>query len=164
MPWVTKDGVRKFELRLPIPTITHPKPPYPDLAFAESYPREHRARWLWWRRTVVEFYELYRACPRDACRRNNACCGADAECYDAVEGLLKERVYPEFKKALREMPPPPDETPEDEPAKPPAPVSLPLSPRKRGSRGRASRAHIEDNPSANPGPPHTRGKRSIGQA
>ena len=102
MPWIVKDGKREFEARQPIPTITPPKPPFPDLEFRDRYPREYRARWLWWKRHVAEFYEIYLYCPRVACKRNRACCGPDANCHDEAFDLLKETVYPDIRKAMRE--------------------------------------------------------------
>jgi hypothetical protein len=104
MPWVTRDGTRSFELSQPVPEITPPKPPFPDLAFAESYPREYRARSLWWKRTIAEFYEIYLCCPRAACRRNKACCGPEANCHDEAFEVLKATVYPDILKALRARP------------------------------------------------------------
>jgi hypothetical protein len=103
MPWVTKNGKRKFEPRLPIPEITPPKPPFPDLEFRDRYPREQRAHLMWWRRHIAEYVELYLDCPRLACRRNKACCGQDVPCHDQWDALLREHVYPLFREGLRKM-------------------------------------------------------------
>jgi hypothetical protein len=107
MPWVTKDGERKFEPRLPKPEITPPDPkaPWPDVEGAERLRRERAAFWAWWKRHVAEYCEIYRDCPRAACRRSKACEGPGAPCHDEAFELLKAHVYPEIKKALREQPP-----------------------------------------------------------
>ena len=103
MPWVTKYGKRKFEPRLPIPTITPhaPDAPWPDYEGAERINRERAEFWRWWKRHLAEFCELYLACPRVACRRNKVCSGPDAICHDEAEEVLKAMVYPGLKKALR---------------------------------------------------------------
>jgi hypothetical protein len=106
MPWVTRDGTRTFEPRLPIPEITPPDPkaPWPDPEGAETTRRERAECLRWWKRHVAEFYELYLACPHAACRRNKACCGPDAACHDEALTVLKATVYPDLKKALRARP------------------------------------------------------------
>jgi hypothetical protein len=106
MPWVTKNGERKFEPRLPKPEITPPDPkaPWPDPEGAERIRRERAAFWKWWKRHLAEYLEIYLYCPRAACRRNRACCGPDANCHDEALELLKATVYPEIRKALSAQP------------------------------------------------------------
>ena len=121
MPWVTKGGERTFEPRLPIPSITPAKPPFPDLEYAERRPREQRAHVMWWRRHIAEYVELYLDCPRLACRRNKACEGPGVPCHDRWDALLREHVYPLVRKSLRDAPPE-AEPAEDEPVRTPAPL------------------------------------------
>ena len=105
MPWVIKNGERKFEPRLPKPEISPPDPkaPWPDVEGAERLLRERAAFWKWWHRQVAEYLEIYLYCPRIACRRNKACL-PDAPCHDEAFEVLKETVYPDLLKALRERP------------------------------------------------------------
>ena len=138
MPWVTKNGERKFEPRLPIPDITPAKPPFPDLEFAERYPREQRAHVMWWRRHIAEYFEFYLDCRRNICRRNKACCGPDAACHDDWGALVREHVYPLVRKGLREQPAEDPGEPTEAADSPPAPA-FPDRARPSGEERRQAR-------------------------
>ncbi len=108
MPWITKGDKRAFEPRLPIPTITPPQPPFPNIEGAALLRRQRIEFWLWWKRHLAEFYEIYLYCPRVACKRNKACCGPDANCHEDFAEVIREIIYPEVRKALRARRPPPE--------------------------------------------------------
>ena len=63
-------------------------------------------------RALIEHYELHKACPLDRCRRARRCAGRELLCYNAVEPLLRERVFPKLHAALNKRAAAADMSPE----------------------------------------------------
>ncbi len=107
MPWIMENGERQFVPREPAPEITptDPKAPWPDPEGAARTRREREVALLWWKHTLADFCEIHKYCPRIKCRRNQACADPQARCHDEALDVLKERVYPQLRKAFRAAPP-----------------------------------------------------------
>jgi hypothetical protein len=64
---------------------------------------EAEAVWETFRRDLMDFYHLHRACPHLACRRAQHCVHAEMTCYDVVEPLLRARVFPKLAAGIRRL-------------------------------------------------------------
>ena len=53
-------------------------------------------------RKMIDFYGVYRACPRKACRRAGACTVAEVPCFREFLPELRQTVFPGLRKAIRE--------------------------------------------------------------
>ena len=88
----------------PEPWLRHLSPELRDnpksVAWAKAK-HEHDLVYLDFKRHLVDFYSLHRACPLGRCRRARRCVGREAPCYDAVLPLLRTDVFPRLLPALR---------------------------------------------------------------
>jgi hypothetical protein len=87
----------------PEPWLRHLTPDLRDnpksVAWAKARD-ETEAVWEKFRRDLMDFYRLHRACPHPVCRRARRCVHAEMTCYNAVEPLLRERVFPKLRAAF----------------------------------------------------------------
>jgi hypothetical protein len=103
MPWIkTGDGE---EFRFPEPRLVTNGPLPPgvterDPAAHAQRRREREESWRWFCRVIVEWYEVYRYCPRQNCRRNGACMSPTVICHEEAKELIEEIVYPKLRAVI----------------------------------------------------------------
>lgn len=100
MPWTVVDGEETYtfpaELRIPPGASEDTEEGNALMAAWVARTPFFVQHWL------VDFYQFHKYCPRKACRREGACRSARFVCYDEAEPWLRENVYPEIRRLIRD--------------------------------------------------------------
>ena len=80
-----------------LPPELHDNPK--SVAWAKVHDEAERT-WENFKRDLMNFYSLHRACPLDHCRRARRCAGRELLCYEATLPMLQKRVFPKLRAAL----------------------------------------------------------------